>query len=97
MSEASISLQEIKELLSRHVPPDPVALSMLEPESRELISKAAAITEKLLVEVSARELRIDQLNKDAKNMAAALEMYANQSGDVLFSQNLALCLSQVQN
>lgn len=95
MSEAPFSPQQIKELLSKHVPPDPVALSMLPEESREFLCVAPKIVKQLLELPVAQEARLSELVQESKNMAAALELYANNSGDVLFSQNLELCLRQV--
>jgi hypothetical protein len=88
MSDAPLSLQSVSLDLKNHVPPDPVAFSMLPPESRDFLERAPEYVVFLMKELRAAR-------KDRENLYQALEMYAKNSGDVLFDSNLKLCLQQV--
>jgi hypothetical protein len=88
MSDAPPSLQQITAALAAHVPADPVALSMLPLESREFMEKASEYVTFLVNELK-------EARRESDNLHRALDMYAKNSGDTLFGQNLSLCLQQV--
>lgn len=89
MSDAPLSLTYIRALLFAYVPPDPVALDMIPLESREFLSRADSLVAFLLEQ---HEIQ----SRNQKQLAEALDLYSKQSGDVLFHQNLQLCLQQVR-
>lgn len=91
-----ISIKAWKDIITKHQPIDPIILEMLPDDSLELAKNAKDHLECLVSLLEASESHTRQLLAELSDLKAALEIYAQNSQDVLFHDNLQLCLQQVR-
>lgn len=84
-----ISIKAWKDIITKHQPIDPIILEMLPDDSLELAKNAKDHLECLVSLLEKAETELSDLK-------SALEIYAQNSQDVLFHDNLQLCLQQVR-
>ena len=96
MDPSEITLEQIEEALQAHEPVDAITLEMLPEESRVLTGLAPDYIRWLIDGIRHRDNAQSRLSLDLAQLKAALQMYAQQGGDVMFNHNLELCLNQVK-